>query len=76
MAKSKALAELGDAELLEALADAKQELLNLRFQVVTGQQENTARIGAVKKQVARIFTEQRAREIEAAEALEREEARS
>ncbi|MEM9133854.1 MAG: 50S ribosomal protein L29 [Actinomycetota bacterium] len=55
------------ASLINGLADAKRELFNLRFQLATGQLENTARIGQVKKDVARFNTEIRAREIEAAE---------
>jgi large subunit ribosomal protein L29 len=70
MAKSKALAELSDAEVVAALDEAKSELLNLRFQAVTGQLDNTSRIKQVKKDVARAMTELRAREIAAAEALE------
>ncbi len=56
------------ASLVNGLADAKRELFNLRFQLATGQLENTSRIGQVKKDVARFNTEIRAREIEAAEA--------
>ncbi len=52
-----------DAELQESLADAKRELFNLRFQLATGQLENSARIREVKKTVARIRTEQRARQL-------------
>lgn len=52
-----------DTELVEALADAKRELFNLRFQLATGQLENIARIKQVKKQAARIKTEMRAREL-------------
>ena len=73
MAKDDAVKDLGDAELFEKLDQAKEELFNLRFQHVTGQLENTARIGKVKKQVARINTELRDREIEAAEALAAQE---
>jgi large subunit ribosomal protein L29 len=62
--------ELDDAGLVQALADAKEELFNLRFQHVTGQLENSSRIGQVRKDVARINTELRVREIAAAEALE------
>jgi large subunit ribosomal protein L29 len=62
--------ELDDSGLLQALADAKEELFNLRFQNVTGQLENSSRIGQVRKDVARINTELRSREILAAEALE------
>ena len=40
MAKSKTLADLGDTDLLETLADRKEELFNLRFQFATGQLEN------------------------------------
>ena len=70
MAKSKALTELSDTDLLDALSDAKEELFNLRFQLVTGQLDNYSRIKEVKKDVARAMTELRAREIAAAEALE------
>ena len=70
MAKAKALAELGDTDLLEQLADHKEELFNLRFQFATGQLENSARLKTVKKEIARVRTELRAREIAAAEALE------
>ena len=74
MAKAKALAELGDTDLLEQLADHKEELFNLRFQFATGQLENSARLKTVKKEIARVLTELRAREITAAEALEGEDA--
>ena len=70
MAKKKPLAALGDTDLRERLDDAKEELFNLRFQLVTGQLENHARVGRVKKEVARLLTELRAREIDAAEAIE------
>ena len=63
MAKAKALAELGDTDLLEKLSDAKEELFNLRFQFATGQLENSARMKQVKKEIARVLTELRAREI-------------
>ena len=73
MAKTEVLRDLGDGELLERLASAKEELFNLRFQHVTGQLDNTARLGAVRKQIARLNTEMREREIAAAEALAQEE---
>lgn len=73
MAKDESVKDLADGELFEKLDEAKAELFNLRFQHVTGQLENTARIGRVKKQVARINTELRDREIEAAEALAAQE---
>jgi large subunit ribosomal protein L29 len=62
------LAEMNETALLSALAEAKQELFNLRFQFATGQLENSARIGDVKREVARILTFIRAKEIAAAEA--------
>ena len=64
------LREMVDEELLNRLAEAKQELFNLRFQHVTGQLDNYARLPQLKRDVARINTELRAREIAAAEALE------
>ena len=62
--------ELGDNELETRLVEAKQELFNLRFQNVTGQLDNSARIGHVRRDVARIETILRQREIAAAEATE------
>lgn len=74
MAKTKdSLQDVSDTELFDKLAEAKEELFNLRFQHVTGQLDNTARLGAVRKQVARINTELREREIAAAEALAADE---
>jgi large subunit ribosomal protein L29 len=64
------LREMVDEELLNRLAEAKQELFNLRFQHVTGQLDNYARLGEMKKEVARINTILRDREITAAEAAE------
>ena len=63
------LTEMTDAELVNELGGAKRELFNLRFQLATGQLENTARMKHVKKTVARVKTEIRAREIAAAEQL-------
>jgi len=72
MAKREALADLGDDELFERLAQNKEELFNLRFQHVTGALDNSARLGQVKKEIARVNTELREREIAAAEALAEE----
>ena len=74
MARAKALADLGDTDLLERLADHKEELFNLRFQFATGQLDNSAAIKAAKKDIARVLTELRAREITDAEALAEAEA--
>jgi large subunit ribosomal protein L29 len=65
-----ALRDLSDQDLLARLDEAKQELFNLRFQNVTGQLDNNARLGEVRKDVARINTLLRQREIAAAEAQE------
>ncbi|MEI6735299.1 MAG: 50S ribosomal protein L29 [Actinomycetes bacterium] len=58
---------LGDAELVQRLAESRKELFNLRFQLATGQLDNTARMGAVKKDIARLATFLRQREIALAE---------
>ena len=68
MARAKALADLGDTDLIERLDEAKEELFNLRFQFATGQLDNPARLRQVRRDVARVLTELRAREIAAAEA--------
>lgn len=77
MAKTaESLRDVGDSELFDRLGQAKEELFNLRFQNVTGQLDNSARLGVVRKQVARINTELREREIAAAEALLNDEENS
>lgn len=58
--------ELSDAQLVEKLKEMRAELFNLRFQMATSQLDNTARVKTVKKDIARICTELRAREINAA----------
>ncbi len=70
MAKKQSITELNDADLIVRLDETKEELFNLRFQHVTGQLDNSARLGQVRRDVARLHTELRAREIAAAEALE------
>ena len=62
--KAAELRELNYRELSEKLAESKEELFNLRFQLATNQLANTARLKAVKKTVARIRTILRQREIE------------
>ena len=64
------LNELEESELESRLAETKDELFKFRFQHVTGQLENTARLSELRRRVARINTLLRAREIAAAEALE------
>jgi large subunit ribosomal protein L29 len=68
--KSESFRDLDDAGLLQALTDTKEALFNLRFQNATGQLANTARIPQVRREIARCETLLRAREIEAAEAME------
>ena len=54
-------------ELNEQLVDLKEELFNLRFQLAANQLENTARIKAVKKDIARVKTALRAAELQSAQ---------
>ena len=55
--------DLGDDELLVRLREAKEELFNLRFQVATGQLDNNRRLHTVRKDIARIYTVMREREL-------------
>jgi large subunit ribosomal protein L29 len=64
------LRELDIPGLIAKLSEAKQESFNLRFQNVTGQLDNTARLTQVRREIARINTILREREIAAAEAEE------
>ena len=68
MARKSKLAEMDLTELVEELRQTKHEALNLRFRNATGQLENTAEIPKVRRQIARINTLIRQREIAAAEA--------
>ena len=61
------LKEMDLAALVEELRATKQEALNLRFRNATGQLDNTAEIGKVRRQIARINTQIRAQEIALAE---------
>jgi large subunit ribosomal protein L29 len=64
--------DIDDGTLIDQVTEAKDQLFKLRFQLATGQLTNYARIGQVRKDIARLETELRAREIAAAEALEAE----
>lgn len=57
--------ELSADDLQVKLKEARAELFNLRFQMATSQLDNTARVKQVKKDIARIQTEMRARELSA-----------
>jgi large subunit ribosomal protein L29 len=61
--------DLDDGSLVDRVAETKDELFKLRFQHATGQLTNYSRLGQVRKDIARLETELRAREIAAAEAL-------
>jgi len=69
--KVEELKGLSSAELVDRLAESRRELFNLRFQLATGQLDNTARMGIVRKEIARVLTVLREREIGDAEALAR-----
>ncbi|MEY4367426.1 MAG: hypothetical protein RLZ28_841 [Actinomycetota bacterium] len=58
-----ALDKIEDSLLVEELKKAKEELFNLRFQSATGQLENHGRLAAVKRDIARIYTIIREREL-------------
>ena len=66
--KTAELSEMSLGDLIDELRETKQEALNLRFRNATGQLENTAEITRVRRQIARINTLIRAREIAEAEA--------
>lgn len=57
------LRHLAVEELDGKLREAKEELFNLRFQVATGQLESHGRLGQVRKEIARIYTIIREREL-------------
>jgi large subunit ribosomal protein L29 len=62
-----ALRDLSDDHLLERLLEEKDSLLKLRFRLVTGQLDNHAELKRVRREIARINTEIRTRQIAAAE---------
>jgi large subunit ribosomal protein L29 len=62
--------ELSDEQLAQKLEDGRAELFNLRFQMATSQLDNTARVTNVKRDIARIQTEMRARQIASENAAE------
>jgi large subunit ribosomal protein L29 len=59
--KAAEIREYTQDELMRALEDSRRELFNLRMQAQTGQLENTARIRLVRRDIARLLTEQGAR---------------
>jgi large subunit ribosomal protein L29 len=61
--KTEELRLLSDEELVQRLREDKEELFNLRFQSATGQLENHGRLRAVKRDIARVYTVMREREL-------------
>jgi large subunit ribosomal protein L29 len=57
------LREVADDELVTRLKEAKEELFNLRFQNATGQLDNNKRLQTVRRDIARIYTVMREREL-------------
>lgn len=68
MPKTDDVVELDDTSLVQRLAETREELFNLRFRHATGQLDNGASVRTARRQVARIMTELRRREIAEAEA--------
>jgi large subunit ribosomal protein L29 len=57
------LRDKSDEDLVQELRDAKETLFNLRFQAATGQLESHGRLKAVRRDIARIYTVMREREL-------------
>jgi large subunit ribosomal protein L29 len=72
--KPEELRDLSDEELDTKLAEAKEELFNLRFQLVTGQLDNPMAIKIMRKEIARVLTVIRERELAVLEGAAAEEA--
>lgn len=68
--KATEIRELDQAALESKLKDSRAELFNLRFRLATGQLDDTNKIGKVKKDIARLQTEIRSRQIAAANSVE------
>lgn len=66
--KAKEVRQMSSQELADKLTELKAELFNLRFQLATGQLDNPIRIRTVRKDIARVNTIMREREIEGIDA--------
>jgi large subunit ribosomal protein L29 len=73
MATAAEISEFDTDELERQLGDTRRELFNLRFQLATGQLDNFSRLSHVRKDVARMMTELRTREIAEAEGMAMDE---
>ena len=67
------VAKLSDDELAKKLEEGRAELFNLRFQMATSQLDNTARVRTVKRDIARVQTEMRTRQIAAEKSAAQEQ---
>ena len=67
------LREVADDELVTRLKEAKEELFNLRFQNATGQLDNNKRLQTVRRDIARIYTVMRERELGISAAVSNDE---
>jgi large subunit ribosomal protein L29 len=56
MTRATALRELNDDELAHHLVESREEMFHLRFQLALGKQDNSARLGQVRREVARVLT--------------------
>ncbi len=65
--KAAEIRKLSDAEIAETLSDARHELLNLRFQAITGQITDTTRVRVIRRDIARMETILRERELKVAD---------
>ena len=61
--RARELRELSDEELVRRLADSRENLFNLRFQMATGQLANNRRLRVVRQEIARVYTVLREREL-------------
>ena len=61
--KAKEIRQMSDKELNKELMDLKSELFNLRFQLATGQLDNPIKVSSVRKDIARVKTIVREREL-------------
>ena len=75
MAKGAVLRQMNDEELARHLAETREEMFHLRFQLAMGKQDNSARLGQVRRDVARALTLKRERELASAPAAGEKKAR-
>ena len=66
MKRAVEIRQMTNPELVQAISDAKEEMFNLRFQWASGQLEDATRIKQLRKEIARLLTIQRERELAAA----------